>query len=49
MLTIKIDIDVSTEEEAQLTLEHIARNIGGGYKAGEGWNIEGEPTEEEHD
>ncbi len=47
MLHITVDIDVPTEEDAQMTLEHIGREIGNGYKAGEGWDVEGESEESE--
>ena len=40
MLTLKIDIDVDDEQEAQWTLEHISKQIGEGFVSGIDWIIE---------
>ena len=49
MLKISIELEVPNEEEGQTTLEYIASEIGKGYKAGEGWEIEGENEESDED
>ena len=49
MLTIKIYIDVEDQEEAQMTLQYIADQIGYGFVSGIDWSLSGEPeqTDEE--
>jgi hypothetical protein len=45
MLKLSITIEEKTADRLQTRLEYIAHQIGLGYLAGEGWDIEGEEVE----
>lgn len=46
MLKVTIEIEESTFDEAQTAVEHVAEQIGRGFRSGAGFDVEGEEEDE---
>ncbi len=49
MLKISIEVEAPSDGEAQNIVEYIAHQIGQGYTSGVGYDVTGEPEEDEEE